>query len=112
VFDGPSVEILGPDDPRFILDACGEDIVLSVDGSSPRLPGALADQRLQLRLRDTHTERMSRQGQVTVTGFGAVGGAVEGTFRFTMSPRLNEKPDVITGKFRVCRAPDRVRRAL
>ena len=111
-FEGPMVEILGPDDPLFILEACDAHLHFNADGSSPRLPGSLSGLSVEITSRDGGTRRVTKQGQLVVTKFGAVGQAVEGAFRLIMSPRLNEAPDTITGTFHVCRAPDRARRNL
>jgi hypothetical protein len=106
----PYVEVLDPNtaSPRVILDACGSDgVYLDIVGNALKLPGDVTPMRLRIMDIQTHEDWEASDVEFRVTEFGAPGKPVAGTFRGTMSARLNRDPLHIRGTFRVVRAPDR-----
>jgi hypothetical protein len=106
----PYVEVLDPNtaSPRVILDACGSNgVYLDIVGNARKLPGDVTPMRLRIMDIRTHEDWEASDVEFRVTEFGAPGRPVAGTFRGTMSARLNRDPVPIRGTFRVVRAPDR-----
>ena len=106
----PYVEVLDPNtaSPRVILDACGSDgVYFDIVGNALKLPGDVTPKRLRILDVQTGEEWEATGVEFRVTEFGEPGTPVAGTFRGTMSARLNRDPVPIRGSFRVLRAPDR-----
>lgn len=106
----PYVEVLDPNtaSPRVILDACGSDgVYLDIVGNALKLPGNVTPMHLRIMDIQTHEDWEATDVEFVVTEFGAPGKPVAGTFRGTMSARLNRDSVPIRGTFRVVRAPDR-----
>ena len=106
----PYVEVLDPNtaSPRVILDACGSDgVYFDIVGNALKLPGDVTPKRLRILDIQTGEEWEATGVEFRVTEFGAPGKPVAGTFRGTLSARLNRDPVPIRGSFRVVRAPDR-----
>jgi hypothetical protein len=105
---GPYAEILDPDgDTRFVVEACDAVTRFDIVGWTKKLPGSLASTRLRIGVRNDTREIDSEAADVSVTTFGAVGQPIEGTFRATMRPRFNGSPETVSGRFHICRGPDR-----
>jgi hypothetical protein len=106
----PYLEVLDPNtaSPRVILDACGSNgVYFDIVGNALKLPGDVTPKRLRILDVQTGEEWEATGVEFRVTEFGAPGAPVAGTFRGTMSARLNRDPVPIRGSFRVLRAPDR-----
>ncbi|HEX6764898.1 MAG TPA: hypothetical protein VF103_05455, partial [Polyangiaceae bacterium] len=106
----PYVEVIDPNtaSPRVILTACGSDgVYFDIVGNALKLPGKVTPMELRIMDIKTHEDWKADNVEFDVTEFGAPGKPIAGTFRGTMSARLNRDPVPIRGTFRVVRAPDR-----
>lgn len=106
--EGPYGEVLDPNgSTRVVLEACDEGTLVDVVGWAKVLPGAATAVRVRWTTRGDGREWVSANAALSVTDFGAVGGLIRGTFRATMTPKLNASAEQVTGSFGVCRGADR-----
>lgn len=84
--------LYGPDKgtPDMSLYGCGDEVMVSLWGHAPTLPGNLSEPVIKVRMPGDPDERPSTSATIRVTSLGSAGDMIAGKFEGVLSPKLNE----------------------